>query len=146
MIGLIQRALDARVNIENETVAYIEQGLLVLVGFRVGDEAVLIDRFIPKLLNLRIFADEEGRMNRSLRDISGQLLLVPQFTLAADLRSGNRPGFSGAATPDLGRTLFEQLQVQAAQQWPGTQFGVFGANMQVSLTNDGPVTLWLEID
>ena len=146
MIGLIQRALDARVNIENETVASIEQGLLVLVGFRVGDEAVLIDRFIPKLLNLRIFADEEGRMNWSLRDISGQLLLVPQFTLAADLRSGNRPGFRGAAAPDLGRTLFERLQAQAAQQWPGTQFGVFGANMQVSLTNDGPVTLWLEID
>ena len=146
MIGLIQRVLDASVTIENETAASINQGLMVLVGFRAGDEAALIERFVQKLLNLRVFADDSGRMNLSLRDLSGELLLVPQFTLAADLRSGNRPGFSQAAAPNLGRALFDNLKSQAAQQWPGTQSGVFGADMQVRLTNDGPVTLWLEID
>lgn len=146
VIGLIQRVSDASVSIENATVASIDRGLLVLVGFRGGDHAQLIERFLQRLLNLRVFADDNGRMNLSLRDVSGGLLLVPQFTLAADLRSGNRPGFSQAAAQDLGNELFEQLKQNAEQQWPGVQFGIFGADMQVRLTNDGPVTLWLELD
>ena len=146
MIGLIQRVSDASVRIENSMVASIDRGLLVLVGFRGSDHAQLIERFVQRLLNLRVFADDNGRMNLSLRDVSGGLLLVPQFTLAADLRSGNRPGFSQAAAPDLGNELFEQLKQHTEQQWPGVQFGVFGADMRVRLTNDGPVTLWLELD
>ncbi|MEM7053086.1 MAG: D-aminoacyl-tRNA deacylase [Pseudomonadota bacterium] len=146
MIGLIQRVLDASVTIENEPVASIDQGLLVLVGFRTGDETRCIDRFVQRLLNLRIFADDSGRMNLSLRDVSAELLLVPQFTLAADLRSGNRPGFSQAAAPELGRELFTALKQHAAREWPNTQFGMFGADMQVRLCNNGPVTLWLEVD
>ncbi|MEM1080489.1 MAG: D-aminoacyl-tRNA deacylase [Pseudomonadota bacterium] len=144
MIGLIQRAQRAKVSIEGRTVASIEQGLIVLVGFRQGDQTDFIPRFVQRLLNLRVFSDIDGKMNLSLSDRDGGLLLVPQFTLAADLKSGNRPGFSQAAAPEDGRALFEQLKLHAKERWPNSQFGVFGANMQVELVNDGPVTFWLE--
>jgi D-tyrosyl-tRNA(Tyr) deacylase len=146
MIGLIQRVRTARVVIDGTETASIDRGSLVLVGFRAGDRAERIPRFVERLLNYRIFADDQGRMNRSLRDIDGGLLLVPQFTLAADTDSGNRPSFTPAAAPDEGRALFEELMNVAAEAWPGTEFGTFGADMQVHLTNDGPVTFWLEVD
>ncbi len=145
MIGLIQRSRQASVIIDDRTVASIQQGLVVLVGFRAGDQAQSIPRFVQRLLNLRIFSDDGGKMNLSLRDQAGGLLLVPQFTLAADLRSGNRPGFSQAAKPEAGRLLFDELKDVARRQWPDSQFGVFGADMQVELINDGPVTFWLEV-
>ncbi|NKI35395.1 D-tyrosyl-tRNA(Tyr) deacylase [Wenzhouxiangella sp. XN79A] len=146
MIGLIQRVSEARVVIDGGEVARIGRGSLVLVGFRTGDRAERIPRFVERLLNYRIFADDQGRMNRSLRDIEGGLLLVPQFTLAADTDSGNRPSFTPAAAPDRGRALFETLKNEADDAWPGTGFGVFGADMQLHLVNDGPVTFWLEVD
>lgn len=146
MIGLIQRVREASVVIDEDPVARIGPGSLVLVGFRQGDRPERIPRFIERLLNYRIFGDDQGRMNRSLRQLGGGLLLVPQFTLAADTDSGNRPSFTPAAPPDVGRRLFEDLKHQALAAWPGTEFGVFGADMQVRLTNDGPVTFWLEVD
>lgn len=146
MIGLMQRVTHAEVTIAGATTASIDEGLLVLVGFRSTDRAERIPRFVQKLLDYRIFADAQGRMNRSLRDTEGQLLLVPQFTLAADTRSGNRPSFSPAAAPEFGRQLFESLQSLASQEWPGTRFGSFGADMKVGLVNDGPVTFWVEVD
>lgn len=146
MIGLFQRVTNAHVEIEGRTVARIGRGLLVLVGFRDGDREARIGRFVERLLNYRVFSDERGRMNLSLRDVEGELLLVPQFTLAADTGSGNRPSFTPAAPPETGRALFAALKRDADRAWPGTGFGVFGADMQVGLTNDGPVTFWLEVD
>ncbi|MBY6205034.1 D-aminoacyl-tRNA deacylase [Halomonas denitrificans] len=146
MIGLLQRVTSAHVEIEGRTVARIERGLLVLVGFRDGDREARIGRFLERLLNYRVFADDAGRMNRSLRDTEGGLLLVPQFTLAADTNSGNRPSFTPAATPEDGRALFDALKREASRAWPGSAFGQFGAHMRVGLTNDGPVTFWLEVD
>lgn len=146
MIGLIQRVREAQVDIADRQTARIGPGSLVLVGFRRGDDEARIPRFVERLLNYRIFADDQGRMNRSLRDVQGGLLLVPQFTLAADTDSGNRPSFTPAAPPELGRALFESLKKEAERAWPGTGYGEFGADMQVSLTNDGPVTFWLEVD
>lgn len=145
MIGLLQRVSEARVDIDGETVGEIGPGLLVLVGFQRGDQAERLDRFLERLLNYRVFSDDQGRMNRSLRDSGGGLLLVPQFTLAADTDSGNRPSFTPAAPPDEGQALFESLIERAEAAWPGTQCGRFGANMQVGLINDGPVTFWLEV-
>ena len=145
MIGLLQRSRDASVSISGQTVASIRSGLVVLVGFRRGDEPGRIDRFVERILNYRVFPDESGRMNRSLRDVDGELLAVPQFTLAADTDSGNRPSFTPAASPNAGRDLFEQFQSRMAAAWPAAQFGVFGADMQVALINDGPVTFWLEV-
>ena len=146
MIGLLQRVTHARVTIDGETVAQIDGGLLVLAGFRRGDRSERIARFVERLLNYRLFPDDQGRMNRSLRERGGGLLLVPQFTLAADTNAGNRPSFTPAAAPDDGRALFEQLVETAAAVWPQTQCGRFGADMQVGLINDGPVTFWLEVD
>ncbi len=146
MIGLIQRVRSARVVIEDVETAKIDRGNLVLVGFRAGDRAARIPRFVQRLLDYRIFADDQGRMNLSLREVGGGLLLVPQFTLAADTDSGNRPSFTPAATPDEGRALFDELKIVAAEAWPRTGFGTFGADMQVHLANDGPVTFWLEVD
>ena len=145
MIALIQRVRTARVVIDDAETARIDRGSLVLVGFRAGDRAERIPRFVERLLNYRIFADAQGRMNLSLRDTDGGLLLVPQFTLAADTDSGNRPSFTPAAAPGDGRALFEELKIVAAEAWPGTGFGTFGADMQVHLVNDGPVTFWLEV-
>lgn len=145
MIGLLQRVTRAQVSIDSETVGHIDTGLAVLVGVQPEDTESRADRLLQRLLNYRVFADDAGRMNRSLKDVGGGLLLVPQFTLAADTRQGNRPGFSTAAAPDLGQTLFDYLCQQARQAHSRVATGVFGADMQVSLTNDGPVTFWLEV-
>lgn len=145
MIGLIQRVSSARVDIAGETVASIRQGLLVLVGVEPEDSEARAERLLQRLLGYRVFADPAGRMNMSLSDIGGGLLLVPQFTLAADTRKGMRPGFSTAAPPALGEALFNHLCRLAEDQYPDVGCGRFGADMQVSLVNDGPVTFWLQV-
>jgi D-tyrosyl-tRNA(Tyr) deacylase len=144
MIGLLQRVSSASVAIEGAVVGSIGRGLLVLVGVRPQDDAAAATRLLARLLKYRVFDDADGRMNLSLAQVGGGLLLVPQFTLAADTRKGLRPGFSAAAAPALSRPLFEFLIASARQQHGPVECGVFGANMQVSLINDGPVTLWLE--
>ncbi len=144
MIGLLQRTSQAQVVVENEVVGDIGTGLLVLVGVERGDNASKADRLLERLLNYRVFPDAEDRMNLSLQDVGGGLLLVPQFTLAADTKKGNRPGFSNAAKPDDGQYLFNYLYAQAKQSYPKVEKGIFGADMQVSLINDGPVTFWLQ--
>jgi D-aminoacyl-tRNA deacylase len=145
MIGLLQRASTASVTVESQIVGRIEQGLVVLVGVQRKDTEREADRLLERLLTYRVFGDEQGRMNRSLEDITGGLLLVPQFTLAADTRKGTRPGFSPAAEPELGRRLFEYMVARARDRHSIVETGVFGANMQVALINDGPVTFWLEV-
>jgi D-tyrosyl-tRNA(Tyr) deacylase len=144
MIGLLQRVLRAEVAINGEIVAQIGPGLLVLVGVRPADTEQDAQRLLDRLLRYRVFADPAGRMNLSLTDVGGGLLLVPQFTLAADTHKGLRPGFSSAAPPDQGRLLFDRLLAAARAEHSPVGSGVFGADMQVSLTNDGPVTIWLE--
>lgn len=144
MIGLLQRVASARVGVDGEIVASIQQGLLVLIGVQREDNEAKADRLLERLLGYRVFADDQRRMNRSLCDINGGLLLVPQFTLAADTNKGARPGFSTAAVPDEGERLFNHLLVQAKATFPTVESGVFGADMQVHLLNDGPVTFWLE--
>lgn len=146
MIGLIQRVSGASVDAEGECIGAIGEGLVVLVGFRRGDREQRIPRFVERLLNYRVFPDEHGRMNRSLQDVGGSLLLVPQFTLAADTDSGNRPSFTPAAPPEQGQALFEAVVERASGIWPHTAAGRFGADMQVRLVNDGPVTFWIEVD
>jgi D-tyrosyl-tRNA(Tyr) deacylase len=144
VIGLLQRVVEASVDIGAERVASIGAGLLVLVAVRPTDGEPSALRLLDRLLQYRVFADETGKMNLSLTQTQGELLLVPQFTLAADTHKGSRPGFSTAAPRDLGRQLFDTL-VQAARARHGrVETGVFGAHMRVSLTNDGPVTFWLE--
>lgn len=144
MIGLLQRAAQAQVVVDGEVVGRIGSGLLVLVGVEQGDSEARADRLLERLLNYRVFPDTEGRMNLSLLDVGGGLLLVPQFTLAADTKKGNRPGFSTAAKPDDGQYLFNYLYARARERHPMVEKGIFGADMQVSLTNDGPVTFWLQ--
>jgi D-aminoacyl-tRNA deacylase len=144
MIALIQRVLEARVEIGGDPVGSIGRGILALIGVRPADDEAAALHLLDRLLKYRIFADEADKMNLSLQQISGGLLLVPQFTLAADTRRGLRPGFSTAAPPDQGRRLFTLLVDAARVRHAPVASGVFGANMQVSLTNDGPVTLWLE--
>lgn len=145
MIGLLQRVTDASVAIGDQTVASIGPGLLVLVGVRPADDEAAALRLLARLLNYRIFADDCGKMNLSLVQTGGALLLVPQFTLAAETRKGLRPGFSTAAAPARGQALFDTLVQSARAQHDKTvQTGVFGAHMRVSLTNDGPATFWLE--
>lgn len=143
MIGLLQRVSAARVEVEGKIVGAIETGLLVLVGVERGDSEAQADRLLERLLGYRVFADADGKMNRSLREIEGGLLLIPQFTLAADTRKGMRPSFTPAASPDEGERLFDYLVAQARRQHALVATGRFGAHMQVSLTNDGPVTFWL---
>lgn len=145
MKALLQRVSAASVAIEGATVAQIEQGLLVLVGLEPDDNQQSLEKMLHKLLNYRVFADEQGRMNRSLTDIQGGLLLVSQFTLAADTRSGLRPGFSTAAPPAQAEMLFDQMVQMAKQRYANVQTGQFGADMQVQLVNDGPVTFMLEV-
>ena len=145
MIGLLQRVTRAQVDVDGQCTGRIGQGLLVLVGFERDDRAERLDRFLERLLNYRVFADQHGRMNLSMRDTGGGLLLVPQFTLAADTNSGNRPSFTPAASPEDGQKLFDMLAEKARQHWPETATGQFGANMQVSLVNDGPVTFWIQL-
>ena len=139
------RFTRADVRVDGEVVGAIERGILALIGVRKGDDTAAADRLLERLLSYRIFADEEGRMNRSLREITaGGLLLVPQFTLAADTHKGTRAGFSTAAAPEVARGLFEYLLERAKASQAIVSSGIFGANMQVSLVNDGPVTFWLE--
>jgi len=144
VIALLQRVLEAEVCVEGAVVASIKHGLLVFVGVRPDDDAAVAQKLLDRVLKYRVFGDENGKMNLNLGQIDGDLLLVPQFTLAADTRHGLRPGFSTAAAPDLGRRLFEGLVVAARVQHPRVASGVFGADMQVALINDGPVTFWLE--
>lgn len=145
MIGLIQRVTRADVRINGEVVGAIERGILALIGVRKGDDTVAADRLLERLLTYRIFPDAQGRMNLSLGDIQeGGLLLVPQFTLAADTRKGTRAGFSTAAAPKIARGLFDHLLARARASQVPVAAGIFGADMQVSLVNDGPVTFWLE--
>jgi D-tyrosyl-tRNA(Tyr) deacylase len=145
MIGLLQRVRSARVEIEDRTAGAIGRGLLVLVGVDQGDDTTRADRLLERLLGYRVFPDAAGKMNLSVRDIGGGLLLVPQFTLAADTEKGMRPSFTPAAAPALGQRLFDYLVQQARTQYAPVEAGVFGADMQVSLTNDGPVTFWLQV-
>ena len=145
MIGLLQRVTQASVEIGGDRVAAIGHGLLVLVGVQRGDSEQEAGRLLERLLGYRVFPDAAGRMNRSVVEAGGGLLLVPQFTLAADTQSGTRPGFSTAATPEEGRRLFGLLLAQAQAQHDPVAAGRFGADMQVSLVNDGPVTFSLEV-
>lgn len=144
MIALIQRVLSASVVVEGETVGEIDSGLLALIGVRPEDGARDVERLTERLLGYRVFSDEAGKMNRSLRDTGGGLLLVPQFTLAADTRSGTRASFTAAAAPDLARGLFDALVAEARRRHARVETGRFGAEMSINLTNHGPVTFWLE--
>ena len=144
MKGLIQRVRAARVEVGGEVVGAIDQGLLVLVGVEPQDTPASADKLLHKLLNYRVFSDDDGKMNRSLKDVEGGLLLVSQFTLAADTKSGLRPSFSSAASPALGEELFDYLLDKARTQHAQVASGRFGADMQVHLVNDGPVTFLLE--
>jgi D-aminoacyl-tRNA deacylase len=145
MIGLLQRVSHAEVRVETKIVGAIQAGLLVFVGVERGDAEPQADRLLERLLTYRVFPDEEGRMNRSLQEVGGGLLLVSQFTLAADTRKGTRPGFSPAAEPQEGKRLFEYLVRRARECHSAVETGEFGAQMQVTLTNDGPVTFWLQV-
>ena len=144
MIALIQRVRRASVDVDGECIATIGTGILALIGVAAGDDTAQADRLLERVLTYRIFPDDDGRMNRDLRSTGGGLLLVPQFTLAADTRKGTRPGFSTAAAPDVALRLFEHLQHQAGLRHPRVACGRFGADMQVSLVNDGPVTFLLD--
>jgi len=144
MLALIQRVRNAHVDVDNETVGRIGPGLLALIAVQPGDGEPQTQRMLERLLGYRVFADAEGRMNRSLAETGGGLLLVPQFTLAADTSKGMRPSFTSAAAPEVGRQWFERLVELAKKTHLRVEFGRFGAHMIVSLANDGPVTFWLE--
>jgi D-tyrosyl-tRNA(Tyr) deacylase len=144
VIALLQRVSSAQVEIAGEIVGSIGPGLMVLIGVRPADDEKNAERLLGRVVQYRVFADGSGKMNLSLIQVKGALLLVPQFTLAADTAKGLRPGFSTAAPPEQGRRLFEFLVQSAHEQLGAVQTGVFGAHMQVSSTNDGPVTIWLE--
>ena len=144
MIALIQRVREASVRVEGELIGAIELGLLALIGVVRNDDGPSAERLLQRVLDYRVFPDAQGRMNLSLREVRGGLLLVPQFTLAADTRSGNRAGFSTAAEPGQAALLFEQLLSRARAIHSPVEAGRFGAHMQVALVNDGPVTFWLE--
>ena len=145
MIGLLQRVSNASVVVANDTIASIDTGLLVLVGIEKPDTEQYAERLLDKLLAYRVFADDQDKMNLSLKDIDGDLLLVPQFTLLADTRKGLRPGFSNAAPPEQGQVLFDYLVNHARENYTRIETGQFGADMKVSLTNNGPVTFWLQV-
>ena len=145
MIGLLQRVTGAAVKVDGREIAKIGAGLLVLVAVERGDDESTVERLLERLLAYRVFADGEGHMNLSLAETGGALLLVPQFTLAADTGKGLRPGFSRAAEPADAERLFGHMAKRAKNRLPGTQSGQFGAHMRVSLVNDGPVTFWLRV-
>jgi len=144
LIALIQRVTTAEVTVGGNSVGRIDRGILALIGVRKGDTEAAAERLLERIVGYRIFPDHEGKMNLSLKDVGGGLLLVSQFTLAADTRSGMRAGFSTAAAPDEGRRLFDYLVNAARASLPRVATGEFGALMQLSLVNDGPVTFWLE--
>ena len=144
MIGLLQRVNSASVQVSDKIIADIGQGLLVLVGVEKADTETEADKLAKRILNYRVFADSNDKMNLSVMDINGGILLVPQFTLPADTRSGNRPSFTPAAPPQQGKQLFDYLVQQIKQTHSAVATGEFGADMQVSLVNDGPVTFWLQ--
>lgn len=144
MIGLLQRVSHAEVSVGGESLAGIRRGLLVLVAVHRDDAPPDIERMAERVVTYRVFPDAEGRMNHSVQDISGGLLLIPQFTLTADTRKGTRASFTKAADPAKAEAYFEQLADRCRQQLKTVEIGQFGADMQVSLTNDGPVTFWLE--
>lgn len=144
MIGLLQRVSHASVEVDNNIVGKIERGLLVLVGVEKGDDESKADRLLERLFNYRVFADEDDKMNLSITDIQGAILLVPQFTLAADTHKGTRASFTSAAPPHEGQRLFDYFVNKAQQSSINIQTGQFGADMKVSLLNDGPVTFWLQ--
>ena len=141
MMALLQRVSEARVRVDGEVIGQIGTGLLVLLCAEKGDTEVVADKLLSKILKLRIFGDETGKMNRSVQDVGGGLLLVSQFTLAADVAGGNRPSFTQAAAPEDGRRLYEHFVAQAQKAHPMVQTGRFAADMKVSLVNDGPVTI-----
>jgi D-tyrosyl-tRNA(Tyr) deacylase len=146
MIGLLQRVAQARVEVDAASVGKIGLGLMVLLCAERGDSEAEADRLLERLLGYRVFGDAEGKMNLSLRDVRGGLLLVPQFTLAADTHKGMRPSFTPAAAPADGERLFDYFVARARASYPAVETGRFGAHMQVSLTNDGPVTIWLRVE
>jgi D-tyrosyl-tRNA(Tyr) deacylase len=141
MLALLQRVKEARVDVAGQTIGAIGQGLLVLLCAERGDSEALADKLLAKILKLRIFSDEAGKMNKNVVDVGGGLLIVSQFTLAADTSSGNRPSFTNAAPPDEGRRLYDYFVAQARSSHPMVQTGQFAADMQVHLVNDGPVTI-----
>lgn len=145
MIGLLQRVRRASVEIDGRRVASIGTGLLVLIGVERGDSEAQAKRLLERLLHYRVFPDDAGRMNRDVHETGGGLLLVPQFTLPADTRKGNRPSFLPAAPPEQGRAVFDTLCTMARAAHPDVACGIFGADMQVELVNDGPVTFWLQV-
>lgn len=145
MISVIQRVRSASVTVNSRAVGTINTGIMALVAVEQKDTEKQADRLLERILNYRIFNDDQGRMNLNLRAINGGLLLVPQFTLAADTNSGNRPSFTSAASPEKGRELFEYLRTAADIIYPDTQYGEFGADMQVALVNDGPATFILQV-
>jgi len=145
MIALLQRVRHAHVTVADQLIAEIQQGLLVFIGIEKNDTAIEAEQLLRKILAYRVFSDEHDKMNLSLQNINAGLLLVPQFTLAADTRKGLRPSFTAAAPPSVAENLFDKLLQQAKLQHANTQAGQFAADMQVSLTNDGPVTFWLQV-
>jgi D-tyrosyl-tRNA(Tyr) deacylase len=145
LIALVQRVRQARVEVEGRTIGAIDHGLLVFVCAEPDDDEAQATKLVARLLRLRIFGDDAGKMNHSVQDVAGGLLIVSQFTLAADTGSGNRPGFSGAAPPGVGRALYERVLALAREAHPNVAAGEFGADMQVHLVNDGPVTIPLRV-
>lgn len=145
MIGLLQRVSTAHVDIDGKSTAAISSGLLILLGIEKTDNEANADRLLARVLGYRVFPDSEGKMNRSLQQVSGGLLIVPQFTLAADTQKGRRPSFASAAPPEQGKLLFEYFLTQARNIHHPVASGQFGADMQVHLVNDGPVTFWLQV-
>lgn len=144
MIALLQRVKQASVEVNNQCIAEIDHGLLVFVGFEKDDSSAMIERLVGRVLNYRLFADADDKMNLSVKQVNGGLLLVPQFTLAANTQKGLRPSFASAASPDIGYQLFNEFVDAANKQHPKVCTGQFGADMQVKLINDGPVTFWLQ--
>lgn len=145
MIALIQRVSTANVVVDEQVIGEISQGILALIGVQREDNEQKANRLLERILSYRIFSDDEGKMNRSVTDINGGLLLVPQFTLAADTKKGTRPGFSTAASPNDAQKLFSYTANKARSIYSQVECGQFGADMQVNLTNDGPVTFWLQV-
>ena len=145
MIGLIQRVSHALVVVDSKSIAEIQQGVLALVAVQQEDSPATSEKLLDRITHYRVFPDVDGKMNLSLHDIKGGLLLVPQFTLAANTKKGTRPSFSSAATPAHGQLLFDHMVDYAKNAFPNVQTGQFGADMKVTLTNDGPVTFWLEV-